>query len=165
MTSASHDLATVDLDGAVVGEVLRASDKSLLALGHRNGLPVVIKALRTDEEFWQAKFAHEIRLYQAFTDIPPPVRIPRLVHSDGQRVLVIEHIPGHVVDVERYPTNRCPRPRWTQCWPPSPHSRGGAHRQVCWRQCLTIPTGSSATTAPGSSMNATIPPSTPSLMT
>jgi hypothetical protein len=39
-------------------------------LGHRNGLPVVIKALRTDEEFWQAKFTHEIRLYQAFTATP-----------------------------------------------------------------------------------------------
>jgi Phosphotransferase enzyme family len=103
MTCASHDLATVDLGGVVVGEVLRASDKSLLALGHRDGLPVVIKALRTDEAFWQAKFAHEIRLYQAFADTPPPVRIPLLVHTDGQRVLVIEHIPGHVVDVERYP--------------------------------------------------------------
>jgi hypothetical protein len=31
---------------------------------------VVIKALRTDEEFWQAKFTHEIRLYQAFTATP-----------------------------------------------------------------------------------------------
>ena len=70
MTSTSHDLATVDLGGAVLGEVLRASDKSLLALGRRNGLPVVIKALRTDEEFWQAKFTHEIRLYQAFTATP-----------------------------------------------------------------------------------------------
>ncbi len=103
MTSTSHDLATVDLGGSVLGEVLRASDKSLLALGHRNGLPVVIKALRTDEEFWQAKFAHEIRLYKAFTENPPPVRVPMLVHTDGHRVLVIEHIPGHPVDAERYP--------------------------------------------------------------
>jgi hypothetical protein len=108
MTGALHDVATVDLGGAVVGEVLHASEKSLLALGHRDGLPVVIKALRTGEEFWQAKFAHEIRLYQAFTDTPPPVRIPRLVHTDGQRVLVIEHIPGHVVDVERYPDQPVP---------------------------------------------------------
>lgn len=103
MTSASHDLATIDLGGAVLGEVLRASDKSVLALGHRDGLPVVIKALRTEEEFWQAKFAHEIRLYQAFTEHPPPTRVPRLVHTDGHAVLVIEHIRGHVVDAERYP--------------------------------------------------------------
>ncbi len=108
MTGTSHDLATVDLGGAVLGEVLRASDKSLLALGRRNGLPVVIKALRTDEEFWQAKFTHEIRLYQAFTENPPPVRVPMLVHTDGQAVLVIEHIPGHSVDAERYPERPLP---------------------------------------------------------
>jgi hypothetical protein len=108
MTSTSHDLATVDLGGAVLGEVLRASDKSLLALGRRNGLPVVIKALRTDEEFWQAKFTHEIRLYQAFTKNPPPVRVPTLVHTDGHSVLVIEHIPGHPVDAERYPEQPLP---------------------------------------------------------
>lgn len=103
MSGTSRDLATVDLGGAVLGQVLRAGDKSLLALGRRNGVSVVIKALRTDEEFWQAKFTHEIRLYQAFTDNPPPVRVPRLVHTDGQAVLVIEHIPGHPVDAERYP--------------------------------------------------------------
>jgi hypothetical protein len=41
MTSTSRDLAlaTADLGGAVVGEVLRASDKSLLALGQLRGLP------------------------------------------------------------------------------------------------------------------------------
>lgn len=33
MASRWRDLATVDLGGAVLGEVLRASDKSLLALG------------------------------------------------------------------------------------------------------------------------------------
>jgi hypothetical protein len=103
MTSTSHDLAAVDLGGAVLGEVLRASDKSLLAYGERDGRPVVIKALRTDEEFWQAKFTHEIRLYQAFTENPPPVQVPALVHTDGCRVLVIEHIPGRPVDTERHP--------------------------------------------------------------
>lgn len=103
MTSTSHDLATVDLGGVVVGEVLRASDKSLLALGDRHGLPVVIKVLRTGEEFWQAKFTHEIRLYQAFAENPPPVRVPKLVHTDGHSVLIMEHISGHVVDTERYP--------------------------------------------------------------
>jgi serine/threonine protein kinase len=108
MTSTSHDLATVDLGGAVLGEVLRTSDKSLLALGQRNGRPVVIKALRTDDEFWQAKFTHEIQLYQAFTQNPPPVRVPRLVHTDGLAVLVIEHIAGHPVDAERYPEQPLP---------------------------------------------------------
>jgi hypothetical protein len=110
MTSTSRDLAlaSADLGGAVVGAVLRASDKSLLALGQRRGLPVVIKALRTGEEFWQAKFDHEIRLHQAFTQNPPPVRVPTLVHTDGHRALVIEHIPGHPVDAECYPEQPLP---------------------------------------------------------
>jgi aminoglycoside phosphotransferase (APT) family kinase protein len=64
---------------------------------------VVIKALRTGEEFWRAKFDHEIRLYQAFTEHPPPVRVPDLIHTDGQRVLVTEYIPGSPVDGDRYP--------------------------------------------------------------
>lgn len=108
MTSRSRDLATVDLGGAVLGDVLRASDKSLLAYGDRDGVPVVIKVLRTDEEFWQAKFTREIRLYQAFAENPPPVRVPRLVHADGHSVLVIEHIPGRPVAAERYPEQPLP---------------------------------------------------------
>jgi hypothetical protein len=68
----------------------------------------VIKALRTGEEFWQAKFDHEIRLHQAFTQNPPPVRVSTLVHTDGHRVLVIEHIPCHPVDAERYPEQPLP---------------------------------------------------------
>jgi hypothetical protein len=108
MPSTPHDLGPVDLGGAVLGKVLRISDKSLLALGDRDGLPVVIKALRSDEEFWQAKFTHEIRLCQAFTEDPPPVRVPLLVHTDGHSVLVIEHIPGHPVDAERYPDQPLP---------------------------------------------------------
>lgn len=106
MISTSHDLAlaSVELAGAVPRRVLRAGDKSLLALGEHHGRAVVIKALRTDEEFWQAKFEHEIRLYQAFTEHPPPVRVPQLLHTDGHRVLVLEHIPGQPVDTERYPS-------------------------------------------------------------
>ena len=88
----------------------------------------MIKALRTGEEFWQAKFDHEIRLHQAFTQNPPPVRVPTLVHTDGHRVLVIEHIPGQPVDAERCPEQPCPRPRWTRCWTPSPRSPCGLHR-------------------------------------
>lgn len=103
MTSMSHDLASFDLGGAVIGEVLRTGEKSLLALGRHHGRTVVIKVLRTQDEFWRARFAHEIRLYQAFTENPPPVRVPRLLHTDGHAVLVTEHIPGHVVDTERYP--------------------------------------------------------------
>ena len=87
----------------MVDEVLRASDKSQLAVGHRHGRPVVIKVLVSNEEFWRAKFIHEIAMYQAFTEHPPPVRVPRLEHTDGHKVLIIEHIAGRPVDTERYP--------------------------------------------------------------
>jgi Phosphotransferase enzyme family len=108
MAGTPRDLADADLGGTIPGEVLRASGKSLLALGHRNGQLVVIKALCTSEEFWARRLAREIRVYQAFTETPPPARVPRLVHTDGHSVLVLEHIPGHVAGPERYPGQ--PRP-------------------------------------------------------
>ncbi len=110
MTSTSRDpaLAAGDLGGAVVGRVLRAGNKSLLVVGRYNDRPVVIKTLRTGEEFWQARFDREIRLYQAFAENPPPVRVPELLHTDGHRILIIEHIPGRPVDAERYPDQPLP---------------------------------------------------------
>lgn len=103
MTSTPPELATLDLGGTEITAVLRWSDKSLLAHGHRDDRPVVIKALRTDEEFWRAKFAHEIGIYQAFAAFPPSIRVPELVYTDGCSVLVIEHLSGTVLDTERYP--------------------------------------------------------------
>lgn len=63
---------------------------------------MIIKVLRTTEEFRSAKFAHEIQIYQVFSAYPPPVRVPRLVHTDFQTVLAVEHLPGSVIDTERY---------------------------------------------------------------
>ncbi|MDA8369527.1 MAG: phosphotransferase [Nocardiopsaceae bacterium] len=105
MSNGSPDPAVVgeEIGGAVVQQVLQATSKTLLALGEYGGRTVVVKALRTDEYFWQAKFGHEVGLYQAFQATPPPVRVPRLLHTDGHTVLVIEHIPGRPVDNERYP--------------------------------------------------------------
>lgn len=108
MAGTLRDLADADLGGAVPGKILRATGKSLLALGRHDGQPVVIKALCTSEEFWAQKLAREIRVYQAFTEAPPPARVPRLVHTDGHSVLVLEHIPGHVADPERYPGQPLP---------------------------------------------------------
>ncbi len=108
MASTSRDLVAGDLGGTVLGEVLCVSGKTLLATGRRDGLPVVIKVLRTHEERWQARFTHEILLYQAFSEHPPPVRVPALVHTDGHGVLVVEHIPGQPVDAERYPERPVP---------------------------------------------------------
>jgi hypothetical protein len=106
-TSGEADLGAeglaAHLGGAVIGEVLRATDKSVLAHAEYRGRPVVIKVLRTSDEFWRTKFDHEISLYQAFAKNPPPVRVPELIHTDGHQVLVIEHIPGHPIDNERYP--------------------------------------------------------------
>lgn len=96
------ELATLDLGGAVVDEVLRSSDKSLLATGHHGDQPVIVKVLRDHDDFWAAKFAHEIRLYRAFSEHPPPVRVPELVHAAAS-VLVVERVPGTVVDTDRYP--------------------------------------------------------------
>lgn len=42
-------------------------------------------------------------LKDLFIEHPPLVRVPTLMHSDGHGVLVIEYIPGHPVDAERYP--------------------------------------------------------------
>jgi hypothetical protein len=76
--------------------------------GEHDGCRVVIKVLRSDEELWQARFRHEIGLYQAFAGHPPPVRVPRLIYTDGHRVLVTERIPGHPLDHERYPAQPLP---------------------------------------------------------
>lgn len=96
------EFTALDLGGAVVDDVLRSSDKSLLATGHHGDQPVIVKVLRDDDDFWAAKFAHEIRLYRAFSEYPPPVRVPDLVHA-AESVLVVERVPGTVVDTERYP--------------------------------------------------------------
>jgi hypothetical protein len=69
-------------------EWLRADYKSLLVVGHRHGNLVTIKAPRTDEEFRQAIFCHEIRLHQAFADTPPLARTPRPLHANGHTMLV-----------------------------------------------------------------------------
>ncbi|MGH3865087.1 MAG: hypothetical protein ACRDQ4_02930 [Pseudonocardiaceae bacterium] len=62
----------------------------------------------TSRDLALTRFDHEIRLYETFTENPPPVWVPELVHTDGHRVLVIEHIPGHPVDTERYPAQPLP---------------------------------------------------------
>lgn len=96
-----------DLGGVTVDRVLRAQGKALLLLGHMSGdpdpLPVVVKVLATDEEFWAGKFAREIAVYAAFAQVPPPVRVPRLLHTDGHTVLAVEHLRGRPVDSDRYP--------------------------------------------------------------
>jgi hypothetical protein len=107
-TSSKQSLTIGELAGTVIGQILVTNEKSLLALGEHQGREVVIKALRTDEDFWRAKFDHEIHLYQTFALNPPPVRVPELIHTDGHRVLVIERIRGNPASPERYPDHPVP---------------------------------------------------------
>lgn len=85
--------------------VLRRTDKTLLAAAELGGEPVVVKLLLDDSEFWAAKWRHEIGVYRAFEQTPPPVRAPRLVHTDDG-LLVLERIDAQPVDSERYPPRR-----------------------------------------------------------
>ncbi|WP_028479771.1 phosphotransferase [Nocardia sp. CNY236] len=99
----SHDTARRNLGGAVPVQVHRSSEKTALAFGHHRDRPVVIKVLRSTEPFWRARFIHEIGIYRAFAESPPPVRVPELISTDGESVLVIERIDAEELDSERYP--------------------------------------------------------------
>lgn len=111
MTGAPPDLdaATARIteelgEQVTVDRVLRATDKALLVVGTYQRRAAVIKARLTDKPFWRNTFEHEVDIYRAFAACPPPVRVPELIHAARGRVIVIEHIPGRVVDAERYPS-------------------------------------------------------------
>ncbi len=55
----------------------------MVVLGRRHGRPVVVKALCTEDPFWREVFAREIRTCRAMTERPPPVRVPKMVHTDA----------------------------------------------------------------------------------
>lgn len=97
-------LAGLDLAGTTVEALLHTTDKTLLAAGHRGGRPVVVKALTSTDPFWREKFAHEISVYRAMARTPAPVDTPALVHTDGHSLLVLDRLPGRVLDLDRYPT-------------------------------------------------------------
>jgi len=83
--------------------VLRRSEKSLLVSAELAGQPVVVKLLLGGDEFWQAKWRHEIEVYRTFAEEPPPVPVPRLLHTDGARVLVLERLDARPLATARYP--------------------------------------------------------------
>lgn len=104
------DLDTLGRDlGLVATGVLRRTDKSLLVAGTMAGQPVVAKLLLDGDDFWRAKFAHEIGVYRIFASHPPPIRVPRLVHADDARLLVLQRLDGQPLDLGRYPTGVLPR--------------------------------------------------------
>jgi len=108
LTPGRDDPAGLDLAGTSIGPVLRDGGKSVVTLGRHDGHPVVVKVLTSDDPFWRARFAHEIAVLRALAAHPAPVRTPGLVHTDGSRVLVVEHLPGRPLDRERYPTGPLP---------------------------------------------------------
>jgi hypothetical protein len=77
--------------------------KSLVAAGHAGDQPVVIKVLADGDPSWRHRQRHEIGVYQIFAEHPPPVRVPRLVHTDGHRIVVMERLEGTTLGTGRYP--------------------------------------------------------------
>ncbi len=89
--------------GLRVGEVLCHDGKSVLAAGHAGDQPVIIKVLADGDPSWRHRQRHEIGVYQIFAKHPPPVRVPRLVHTDGQCIVVMERLDGATLGSGRYP--------------------------------------------------------------
>lgn len=75
--------------------------KSVVAIGER----VVAKSLAVDGEYARARFAHEATVHRRFIAYPPPVRAPKLILTDGLRLLVVERLPGEPLNSERFPGN------------------------------------------------------------
>ena len=86
-----------------VDQVLRHGGKSVLAGGYVGEQPVVIKMLGDADPLWRLRQRHEIGVYRIFAEHPPPVRVPRLVHTDGESIVVIERLEGTPLDTGRYP--------------------------------------------------------------
>lgn len=89
-----------------VTDVLVQTDKSVLATGLHGRQAVVVKMATGNDTFWQAKLAHEAEVYSTFSEHPPPITVPRLIHTDGARMLILERVAGQPLDVDRYPTRR-----------------------------------------------------------
>lgn len=89
--------------GLRVEEMLCHDGKSLVAAGHAGDQPVVIKVLADGDPSWRHRQRHEIGVYQIFAEHPPPVRVPRLVHTDGHRIVVMERLQGTTLGSGRYP--------------------------------------------------------------
>jgi len=89
--------------GLRVEKMLPYDGTSLLAAGHAGDQPVVIKVLPEGDPSWRHRQRHEIDVYQIFARNPPPVRVPRLVHTDGHRIVVMERLEGATLGSGRYP--------------------------------------------------------------
>ncbi|WP_158630768.1 phosphotransferase [Micromonospora inaquosa] len=89
--------------GVGTGRVVHRTDKAVVATGRRDGQPVIVKLLTTDDPYWVGRRQHELRLYELITDQPPPVRVPRVLHAEA-RLTVLTQLPGQRLDDQRHLT-------------------------------------------------------------
>ena len=94
----------------MVGEILHRTEKSLLLAGTVQNEQVVAKVLLDETAFWREKFRQEIAAYRYFRKQLPPFKIPRLLQADvASAVLLIRHVPGRPLAVQRYPQEPLPQ--------------------------------------------------------
>jgi hypothetical protein len=87
----------------------RVLRKSEVLVGTVDGVAVLAKRIARPSAVWAWYFAREVAIYRAFADMPPDVRVPRLVVADAE-VLVIEHIGGSPLATRRRPASALPAP-------------------------------------------------------
>lgn len=85
-----------------LGEPTRTG-KGILARGHVEGRPAFAKWLTLREEAWEERFLTEIDFYQRAAGERAPVRIPELLCSSREDlVLVVEWLEGEALSRGRY---------------------------------------------------------------
>jgi hypothetical protein len=89
--------------GIRVERLLHHTDKAIVATGSRDGEPVVVKLLTTDDPYWVGRRDHELGVYRRIAADPPPVITPRLRYAD-QRLTVLTRVPGARLADERHLT-------------------------------------------------------------
>lgn len=89
--------------GIMVEGLLHHTDKAIVAAGSRDGEPVVVKLLTTDDPYWIGRREHELGVYRHIAADPPPVVTPRLRYAD-ERLTVLTRVPGTRLADERHLT-------------------------------------------------------------
>jgi Ser/Thr protein kinase RdoA (MazF antagonist) len=80
---------------------MRVTDKSAVAAASRDGQPVILKVLTTDDEYWRRHWQHEIAIYRQMAACLPPVPVPRLLHADAHAML-LQRLAGRPLHTNRH---------------------------------------------------------------
>ncbi|MDG9674826.1 phosphotransferase [Micromonospora sp. DH14] len=86
-----------------IDRVVHRTDKAIVATGRRDGRPVIVKLLTTDDPYWAGRRQHELRMYELFAEQPPPVRMPQVLYADAH-LTVLTQLPGQRLDDQRHLT-------------------------------------------------------------